>query len=118
MGSDTFNFDEVGGHTIIGGEDTDGTDIDVLDLTGFGGTASSVTQTGAESGFVEFFDTNGNVSRVVNYSEIEQVVICFTSGTYLATMRGEVAVENLRKGIKSLPATMVFKRWHGLVNGI
>lgn len=108
MGSDTFNFDGVGGHTIIGGEDTDGTDIDVLDLTGFGGTASSVTQTGAESGFVEFFDTNGNVSRVVNYSEIEQVVICFTPGTYLAIMRGEVAVENLREGGK------IFTRDNGI----
>ena len=108
MGSDTFNFDGVGNHTILGGEDTDGTDIDILDLTGFGGAASSVTQTGPESGFVEFFDTNGNVTRVVNYSEVEQVVICFTPGTRLATVRGEIAVENLREGDK------VFTRDNGI----
>jgi Ca2+-binding RTX toxin-like protein len=107
MGNDTFNFDGVGNHTIVGGEDADGSDIDVLDLTGFGAT-SSVTQTGAESGFVEFFDTNGNVTRVVNYSEVEQVVICFTPGTYVATVRGEVAVENLREGDK------VFTRDNGI----
>tara|TARA_B110000908_G_scaffold171288_1_gene233505 strand:- start:4918 stop:6303 length:1386 start_codon:yes stop_codon:yes gene_type:complete len=97
MGSDTFNFDGVGGHTIVGGEGVDGLDIDVLDLTGFGGTGSSVAKTGPESGFVEFFDANGNVSSVVNYSEIEQVVICFTLGTRLATVRGEVSVESLRE---------------------
>ena len=108
MGSDTFNFDGVGGHTIVGGEGVDGLDIDVLDLTGFGGTGSSVAKTGPESGFVEFFDANGNVSSVVNYSEIEQVVICFTLGTRLATVRGEVSVESLREEDR------VFTRGNGI----
>jgi Ca2+-binding RTX toxin-like protein len=108
FGSDTFNFDGVGGHTIVGGEGVDGLDIDVLDLTGFGGTGSSVAKTGPESGFVEFFDANGNVSSVVNYSEIEQVVICFTLGTRLATVRGEVSVESLREEDR------VFTRGNGI----
>jgi serralysin len=96
LGSDTFNFALGGNHTIIGGEDADGSDIDILDLSGISGR--NVIQTGAESGIIEFSDTNGNIIGRTTYSEIEQVVICFTPGTLLATVRGEVAVEKLRAG--------------------
>ncbi|WP_415403125.1 Hint domain-containing protein [Tateyamaria sp. SN3-11] len=95
--SDRFTFDGLGNHTIIGGEDADGLDIDVLDLTG---VRANVIQTGPESGTVELLDSNGNVARRVTYSEIEQIIICFTPGTRIATQKGEVAVERLQVGDK------------------
>ncbi|WP_299374467.1 Hint domain-containing protein [uncultured Tateyamaria sp.] len=97
QGSDRFIFDGFGNHTIIGGEDADGTDIDVLDLTG---VRANVIQSGPESGTVELLDDNGNVARRVTYSEIEQIIICFTPGTRIATQKGEVAVERLQAGDK------------------
>jgi len=95
--SDRFIFDGFGNHTIIGGEDADGTDIDILDLTG---VRANVIQSGPESGTVELLDDNGNVARRVTYSEIEQIIICFTPGTRIATQKGEVAVERLQAGDK------------------
>ncbi|WP_299590094.1 Hint domain-containing protein [uncultured Tateyamaria sp.] len=95
--SDRFIFDGLGNHTIIGGEDADGSDIDILDLTG---VRANVIQSGPESGTVELLDDNGNVARRVTYSEIEQIIICFTPGTRIATQKGEVAVEKLEAGDK------------------
>ncbi|MCQ0093660.1 Hint domain-containing protein [Roseovarius sp. M141] len=92
--SDTFRFDAAGNHTVIGGEDADGLDVDVLDLSGL---STNVTRTGAESGTVDFLDASGNVTHTMTYSEIEQV-ICFTPGTRIATPRGEVPVEMLSIG--------------------
>ena len=103
--SDRFTFDGLGNHTIIGGEDADGLDIDVLDLSG---VRANVIQTGPESGTVELLDSNGNVARRVTYSEIEQIIICFTPGTRIATQKGEVPVEDL------MPGDKVFTRDNGL----
>ncbi len=105
LNSDLFTFDQGGNHTVVGGEDPDGTDIDVLDLSG---VRTNIIETGPESGTVEFVDENGNVTGRMEYSEIEQVIICFTPGTRIATKRGEVAVENLRAG------DMVFTRDNGI----
>mgnify|MGYP001799917072 CR=1 FL=1 len=95
--SDRFTFDGLGNHTIIGGEDADGLDIDILDLTG---VRANLIQSGPESGTVELLDSNGNVARRVTYSEIEQIIICFTPGTRIATQKGAVAVEKLQVGDK------------------
>ena len=97
LGSDTFNFDEGGNHVVVGGEDPDGLDIDILDLSGL---RTNVIETGPESGTVEFLDDNGNITGRMDYSEIEQVIICFTPGTLIATNRGEIAVETLVEGDK------------------
>ncbi len=105
QGSDRFTFDGLGNHTIVGGEDPEDTDIDVLDLTG---VRANVIQTGPESGTVELLDENGNVARRVTYSEIEQIIICFTPGTRIATQTGEVAVESLKSGDR------VFTRDNGI----
>lgn len=105
LGSDLFKFDEGGNHTVVGGEDADGSDIDVLDLSG---QRTNITQTGPESGTVEFLDDTGDIIGQMDYSEIEQVIICFTPGTRIATRRGEVAVENLKQG------DMVFTRDNGI----
>ncbi|WP_420012176.1 Hint domain-containing protein [Tateyamaria sp.] len=103
--SDRFIFAEGGNHTIVGGEDADGSDIDVLDLTG---QRTNVIQTGPESGTIEFLDENGNIIGRTTYSEIEQIIICFTPGTRIATQKGEVAVERLQPGDK------VFTRDNGI----
>ena len=92
--SDRFRIDFAGNHTIIGGEDANGLDVDILDLSG---VSANVIRTGAESGRVDFLDAGGNVINTATYSEIEQV-ICFTSGTRIATLRGEVPVEALEPG--------------------
>jgi hypothetical protein len=104
-GSDIFSFTGAGNHTVVGGEDADGNDFDVFDLRGFD---VNIVETGTESGRVEFLDSSGNITRRLEYSEIERVVICFTPGTMVATMGGEVAVENLRVGDR------VFTRDNGI----
>ncbi len=93
--SDTFRFDAAGDHIVIGGEDENGLDVDVLDLSGF---RTNIDKTGLESGTVEFLDADGNVSDTMFYSEIERVIICFAPGTRIATARGAVAVETLSPG--------------------
>lgn len=98
-GSDRFIFDGLGNHNIVGGEDADGSDIDVLDLTGVRANVLPDAP-GSESGTVELLDENGNVARRVTYSEIEQIIICFTPGTRIATPKGEIAVERLKVGDK------------------
>ena len=106
FGNDTFNFDGGGGNdTIFGGEDADDTDVDILNLSGLSDRV--LTQTGPESGTVQYTDADGNTATTI-YSEIEQVVICFTPGTRIATIRGEQAVETLRKGDK------IFTRDNGI----
>ncbi|MEO9575792.1 MAG: Hint domain-containing protein [Tateyamaria sp.] len=94
FGSDVFTIGGLGNHTIIGGEDADGLDIDVIDLSG---VDANVIQTGPETGTIELLDSNGNIARRVEYSEIEQI-ICFTPGARMATQKGEVLVEHLRAG--------------------
>jgi len=92
--SDTFSVTQAGDHQIVGGEDSDDSDIDVLDLSGL---STSVTHTGAESGTVDFLDGSGGVTHTAHFSEIERV-ICFTPGTGIATPRGIKVIEDLRPG--------------------
>ncbi|WP_370212764.1 Hint domain-containing protein [Roseovarius sp.] len=93
-GSDLFHLSSAGNDTVIGGEDADGKDIDVLRVDN---PNKTIIHTGPESGRVEFHDGNGNVTHTLNFSEIERV-ICFTPGTLIATPEGCRPVESLRPG--------------------
>jgi Ca2+-binding RTX toxin-like protein len=120
VGDDTFDvglfndpifgdtYVEGAGDTVVGGEDADDTDIDVLDLSD-GGPLSidfddAVDPGGepGESGTVTFFtdNTQNTVAGTLTFSEIENVIPCFTPGSLIATPKGEVPVESLREGDK------------------
>jgi hypothetical protein len=60
-----------------------------------------------QNGVIQFFDAGGTPTTSLTFTEIEQVVPCFTPGTLIATDRGDVPVERLRAG------DMVLTRDHG-----
>ena len=95
-GSDTF-YVTPGDHQIVGGEDCDGKDIDILDLSGAGNY--TIQYSGPESGTISFLNAAGQVTRTATFKEIERV-ICFTPGTGIATMSGQRLVEDLEVGDK------------------
>ncbi len=115
LGDDTFlvgTFDDPNnpsdsyiegiGDTIVGGEDPGDTDTDTLDLTGSGPLTVIPSAPGAEDGIVNFYSdpAKTNLIGTLAYSEIENIIPCFTPGTLIATMKGEVPVESLQEGDK------------------
>lgn len=88
------------GDQVYGG--ADGDDFDTLNLTGAGlhRLVNVVTDSDGNGidGTVEFLDTDGNVTGSLNFTNIEEVIPCFTPGTLIATPKGEVPVETLRAG--------------------
>ena len=115
------------GDTATGG---DGDDVFILDPTeALGGPGSTITIVGTETGedgigdslnFSNLIDSgdityttpeSGTVTlsdgTVVNFSNIENVFICFTAGARIATPHGARAIESLA------PGDMVLTRDHG-----
>ncbi|WP_370634872.1 Hint domain-containing protein [Cognatishimia sp. MH4019] len=104
-GEDTFlvgSPEEGIGDVIDGGQAASGPDdeIDTLDLTGSGNIKITYTSPDQEDGFVEFRDENDVTTGTLTFSEIENVIPCFTPGTTIATPKGERLVEELRVGDK------------------
>ncbi|RKT27710.1 Ca2+-binding RTX toxin-like protein [Roseovarius halotolerans] len=120
-GSDVFEIDDredAFGDEIDGGtEDGDGNpatdnENDQLDLRGLGrfeivqsdGTtpldlnAPNDPDGNSFTGQVNFLDASGNVEGVLKFTEIEDIVPCFTPGTVIATPKGERLVEDLQVG--------------------
>ena len=98
-GDDADTFVNGGaGDTVIGGEG--GNDNDTLDLTGSGPLTINFDggDPNSESGTVDFLDAGGNVTGTLTFSEIENVIPCFTPGTLIATAQGERRVEELSVG--------------------
>ncbi len=100
---DTFIIESVSdadGDTVDGG--TGGDDYDTLDLTGLGPfeIVGETTDSDGDStsGTINFQDAVGNTTGTLQYSEIENLVPCFTPGTVIATPRGERLVEDLQVG--------------------
>lgn len=85
-----------GGDSIDGGEGGD--DFDTLDLRGTGPVRVTYSATNPENGIVEFLDANRVVTGSMTFSNIENVIPCFTPGTLIATPRGEVQVQDLHVG--------------------
>lgn len=92
--SDLFDLSSPGNDTVVGGEDADGSDIDVLRIDT---PNKTIIHTGPEAGRVEFHDGAGTVTHTLHFSEIERV-ICFTPGTLIATPQGCKPVETLQPG--------------------
>ena len=115
LGNDTI----IGGHgadLLVGGADQDvflgstagdvidgmetGVDFDTLDLRGSGPVRVVYDADNAENGVVSFLDADRNVIGTTRFTNIENVIPCFTPGTLIATPRGERPVEDLRIGDK------------------
>ena len=77
-------------------------DNDTLDLTGTAPEGGSLTVTmladDSESGFVTFFDEDRVEVGMLEFTDIETIIPCFTPGTRIATPKGEIMVENLQVG--------------------
>lgn len=104
IGYDTANPNQFDTITVVGGEGPVAGgpgDFDVLDLSGWDPDLIEIVYDapGSESGTVYFYATPGGpVIGTLVFSEIEQVVPCFTAGTAIATPRGAVPVEELTVG--------------------
>ena len=72
-------------------------DIDVLDLTGDGVAEIAYDDVEPEAGIVTFSD-----GSKMTFSQIENVIPCFTPGTKIATPKGEVPAEQLKAGDRVL----------------
>ena len=88
------------GDVVFGG--SGGDDWDTLDLRGAGpyrltGVTPDSDGNGID-GTVEFLDGAGNVTGTMTFTNIEDVIPCFTPGTLIATPKGEVPVESLKAG--------------------
>ena len=107
-GNDRDVFIDVGaGDTIDGGtgdstDDGIDDDFDTLDLRGLGRfeiVGETVDPDGdSTSGTVNFLAADDSVSGTLEFSEIENLIPCFTPGTLIATPRGEKLVEELQLG--------------------
>jgi len=107
-GADEDRFINVNAGDLVDGnaEVTTGEDFDTLDLTGSApeGGRLEVVITGPDSngngfdGVVNYFDSDGNDAGSLTFTEIEDIIPCFTPGTMIATASGERPVQDLQIG--------------------
>ena len=120
IGTDTFvsginDYAVFANDTIVGGESAG--DNDTLDLRAFGKARTNIifSTPDKEAGTVQFLNTSGGVIGTTTFTNIENVIPCFTPGTHIATSRGEVVVEDLQPGDLVLTRDRGFQplRWVG-----
>lgn len=106
---------DADGTVIDGGEG--GNDNDTLDLRPWGKALTNIIYDplNGENGTVEFLDTNGNVTGTLTFSNIENVIPCFTPGSLIETADGPVLVEDLQPGDRVLTRDSGYRpiRWVG-----
>jgi serralysin len=110
-GNDAITYadgDAATGEVVDGGTDTLG-DFDTLDLTAYGWERTDITYTSPdrENGTVTFFDALGNITGTLTFTDIENLIPCFTLGTFVDTPDGPRLVESL------LPGDLVLTRDDG-----
>ncbi|WP_141246536.1 Hint domain-containing protein [Actibacterium ureilyticum] len=111
-GDDTFLITDLGeagsaAINIVGGEG-DETAGDTLDFQGLiNQDAVTITNADDNAGGLSGFATLSD-GTVVNFSEIETLLICFTAGTGILTPQGQRPIEDLR------PGDLVLTADHGL----
>ncbi len=107
------------GDVVDGSEDVGNTDIDTLDLFGSGWTKALTNiifdPMNPENGTVEFLDNLGAVIGTMSFSNIENIVPCFTPGILIETDRGPVPVESVKVGDRVLTRDSGYRpvRWTG-----
>jgi hypothetical protein len=101
FGDDVFRFDAaLAGNTaitLVGGEDLDNNDIDVLDLSGLDDVVITYGGGNNEAGTATYANGAGD-TVTITFSEIESVVVCFAAGTMIDTPEGEKPIESLSVG--------------------
>lgn len=112
------------GDVIAGG--SEGDDWDTLDLTDAGAfrLVDVVTDSDGNGfdGTIEFLGDEGEVTGTSTFTNIEEIVPCFTPGSLIATPKGQRRVEELREGDKIITRDNGIQeiRWVGQkrMNGI
>jgi hypothetical protein len=104
------------GDVIDGGEAGD--DHDTLNLAALGGAAMTnviYSSPDQEAGTVEVLDGSGAVIGTLAFTNIENVIPCFTPGTQILTDQGEKPVESLHVGDRVLTRDNGYQtlRWVG-----
>ena len=102
VGGDDRDLFIVGSQSAGAGDVIDGSeggdDFDTLDLTGAGPLRIVYDANNPENGVVNFYDADHNITNTLTFTNIENIVPCFTPGTLIATPKGEKLVEELRVG--------------------
>ena len=100
-GADRDTFVNVTAGDNVDGSET-GDDFDTLDLTDSAPNDGSLNivfdADNPENGVVNFFDRDGNDAGSLTFTNIENVIPCFTPGTLVATPQGERPVQDLSVG--------------------
>ena len=100
-GADRDTFISVNAGDVVNGNEA-GDDFDTLDLTGsapVGGRLEvEYDPSNAENGTVYYYDADNNPAGQLDFTNIENVIPCFTPGTLIATPKGERRVETLEVG--------------------
>lgn len=118
LGSDRFVGLGVG-DVVDGSEDTPSAETDVLDLAASGWTwaTTEIIYSGGnnEAGTVEFYSSGGALLGTMSFSNIEQIIPCFTPGTLVDTLCGPVRVEEIAVGDMVLTRDSGYRpvRWVG-----
>lgn len=104
-----------GGDTIHGGSGDRATDYDIIDLRGSldggsyniinkvddtdaGDTINGDSPNDGFDGTIVFKDADGKETGRLDFTNIEEIIPCFTPGTLIATPKGERRVEDLEVG--------------------